>query len=167
MLATTDVKRVKDFTVMNKLTAILVGLLTLFACNDNNTNTTDFFTPVQVYLNINLNLPTYTALTLPQGFVYENAGNKGVIIYHTIFNEYVAFDRTCPHNPTDACSYISMDSTRAFYKCGQYNPTWVSCCGSKFDPATGNVLSSPAKRALKQYYVKQDGNNLIVTNSPF
>jgi hypothetical protein len=60
-----------------------------------------------------------------------------------------------------------MDSTRAFYSCGQYNPTWISCCGSKFDPATGNVLASPAKRALKQYYVKQDGNNLIVTNSPF
>lgn len=166
MQAIMGVKQEKDFIVMNKLIAIFIALLTVVSCKDNTVSGTDFFTPVQVYLNINLSLPAYAALSLPQGYVYETGGNKGIVVYHTIFNDYVAFDRTCPDNPGNACSYVSMDSTNAFYRCGHYAPTWQACCNSKFDPATGNVVGGPAKRALKQYYVKQDGNILIVTNSP-
>lgn len=165
MQATMVAKQEKGFTLMNKLGVLVVAVLLSFSCKDT-VNSTDFFTPVQVYININLDLPTYVALSLPQGYVYEAAGNRGVIVYRTIFNEYVAFDRTCPHNPTDACSYVSMDSTSAYYACGQYNPGWKGCCNSKFDPATGNPLSGPARRALKQYYVKQDGRNLLITNTP-
>lgn len=160
------VKQGKDFTVMNKVIAICIALLTVVSCKDNTVTGSDFFTPVQVYLNINLSLPAYAALSVPQGYVYENGGNKGIIVYRTIFNEYVAFDRTCPDNPGNACSYISMDSSNAYYRCGHYAPNWQACCNSKFDPATGNVLTSPAKRALKQYYVKQDGTTLIVSNTP-
>ncbi len=165
MLATTGAKQGKDFIIMNKLIA-LVALMgfTLSNCKDNTVTSQDFFTPVQVYLNINMSLPSYAPLTIPQGFVYEAGGNKGIIIYRTIYNEYVAFDRTCPNNPTDACSYISMDSTSAFYRCGQYAPSWKACCNSKFDPATATPIEGAAKRPLKQYIVKQDGNTLIVTN---
>lgn len=165
MLATTGAKQGKDFIIMNKLIA-LVALMgfTLSNCKDNTVTSQDFFTPVQVYLNINMSLPSYAPLTIPQGFVYEAGGNKGIIIYRTIYNEYVAFDRTCPNNPTDACSYISMDSTSAFYRCGQYDPSWKACCNSKFDPATATPIEGAAKRPLKQYIVKQDGNTLIVTN---
>ena len=162
----TDVKQVKVFIVMNKiLSVITLVLLTTAGCKDASLNTNqDFFTPVQVYLNINLSLPTYAPLTLPQGFVYEPGGNKGIIIYRTIYNEYIAFDRTCPNNPTDACSFVSMDSTMAFFRCGQYNPNWKACCNSKFDPATGTPIEGAARRPLKQYFVRQDGNVLIVTN---
>ncbi len=160
-----DVKQVKDFIVMNKLTWIILLLLfTNQGCKDNNLNNQDFFTPIQVYLNINLSLPSYAPLTIPQGFVYEPGGNKGIIIYRTIYNEYVAFDRTCPNNPTEACSYISMDSTSSFYRCGQYDPYWKACCNSKFDPATATPIEGAARRALKQYFVRQEGNILFVTN---
>lgn len=160
------VKRVKAFIIMNKiLSVIALVLITTAGCKDAATNTNqDFFTPVQVYLNINLSLPSYAPLTIPQGFVYEPGGNKGIIIYRTIYNEYVAFDRTCPNNPTEVCSYISMDSTSAFFRCGQYDPYWKGCCNSKFDPATGTPIEGAARRPLKQYLVRQDGNILIVTN---
>lgn len=162
-----DEKQEKDFTVMNKLLAICIALLTVVSCKDNTVSGTDFFTPVQVYLNINLSLPAYSALNFPQGYVYETGGNKGIVVYHTIFNDYVAFDRTCPDNPGNACSYVSMEDTTRIFRCGHFvGSTWQACCNSKFDPATGNVVGGPAKRALKQYYVKQDGNILIVTNSP-
>ena len=159
----------KDFILMNKRIAVLLFISSVWLSNckedDVNTNS-DFFTPVQVYLSINLNLPNYTLLSNPQGFVYEAGGNKGIIIYRTVFNEYVAFDRTCPHNPGDSCSIVSVDSSSSFFRCGQYNPNWTPCCNSKFDPATANPLEGPAKRALKQYFVRQDGSNLIVTNTP-
>jgi Rieske Fe-S protein len=162
-------KQGKGFILMNNKfwLLLMVSSLLLSNCKEDNLNTNnDFFTPVQVYLNINLSLPNYTILTNTQGFVYEPGGNKGIIIYHTVFNEFVAFDRTCPHNPGDNCSMVSVDSSSTFFRCGQYSPAWVPCCNSKFDPATGSPLEGPAKRALKQYFVKQDGNNLIVTNTP-
>lgn len=167
MPGTMDVKPAGDFIPMNKFIACVVLSLFTVACNDDNVNNgTDFFTPVQVYLNINLSLPAYAPLTVPQGYVYEQGGNKGIIIYRTVFNEYVAFDRTCPHNPGDACSYVSVDSSSTYYRCGQYKPNWNGCCNSKFDPGNGGPLEGPAKRALKQYFVRQDGNTLIVTNVP-
>lgn len=163
---TMDVKQVKAFIVMNRILSIItLVLLTTLGCKDATTNTNqDFFTPVQVYLNINTQLPSYAPLTIPNGFVYEPGGNKGIIIYRTIYNEYVAFDRTCPNNPTEACSYISMDSSLAYFRCGQYDPYWKGCCNSKFDPATGTPIEGAAKRPLKQYFVRQEGNTLIVTN---
>ncbi len=165
MRATTGAKQGKDFIVMNKLIALVILLsFTLSNCKDNTITNQDFFTPVQVYLNINMDLPLYSPLLIPQGFIYEAGGNKGIIIYHNIYNEYVAFDRTCPNNPSDACSYISMDSSSAFFRCGQYAPNWKPCCNSKFDPPTGTPIEGAAKRPLKQYIVKQDGNILIVTN---
>lgn len=158
----------KDFIPMNKYLTFAFLIIAL-ACNKDNANSgnADFFSPVPVNISINLSLPAYAALAIPQGHVYEPGGNKGVIVYRTIFNEYVAFDRTCPHNPNEACSYISMDSTSTFYKCGQYNPSFTACCPSVFDPATGNKLSGPATRGLHQYYVKNDGNNLLISNTPF
>lgn len=156
-----------DFTTMSKhILTVLICAFTLAGCKDNVNNNDDFFTPVQVYLSINLNLPSAAPLTVPQGFIYENGGNKGVVIYHTIYNEYVAFDRTCPHEPTNECSYITVDSSSTYFGCGQYKPDWTPCCGSKFDPATGAAINGPAKRALRQYFVRQDGNTLIVTNTP-
>ena len=148
MLDITVVKQVKAFTLMNKLTCIILLLLfTNQGCKDNNLNNQDFFTPIQVYLNINLSLPSYAPLTIPQGFVYEPGGNRGIIIYRTIYNEYVAFDRTS-----------------SFYRCGQYDPYWKGCCNSKFDPATGTPIEGAARRALKQYFVRQEGNILFITN---
>ncbi len=159
-------KQGKDFIRMSKWLTLIVCVFTLSTCKENSiNNNNDFFTPVQVYLLINLNLPSYSPLTVPQGFVYETGGNKGIVIYHTIYDEYVAFDRTCPHEPANSCSYISVDSSSTFYRCGQYNPSWIPCCNSKFDPATGNATSGAAKRALRQYNVRRDGDNLIVTNT--
>lgn len=168
MPAITGVNQEEGFINMSKYILVVVACaLTLTGCKEDNiNNNNDFFTPVQVYLSINLSLPNAAPLAVPQGFIYETGGNKGIIIYHTIYNEYVAFDRTCPHNPGDACSYISMDSSSTFYRCGQYNPDWKPCCNSKFDPATGSAVTGPANRALRQYYVRQDGNTLIVTNTP-
>jgi nitrite reductase/ring-hydroxylating ferredoxin subunit len=168
MRVTMAEKQGKDFIVMNRLIGAIAFLLcTSVACKkDTINNNDDFFTPVRVYLSINLNLPLYSPLTVAQGYVYEAGGNKGIIIYRTIFDEYVAYDRTCPHEPTKACSMVSVDSSGTFFRCGQYNPTWEVCCDSKFDPLNGAATSLPAKRSLRQYYVRQTGNTLLVTNTP-
>lgn len=167
MRAITAKKQGKDFIRMNKWLILIACALMLSNCKEDTiNNNNDFFTPVQVYLLVNLNLPSYSPLTVPQGYVYETGGNKGIVIYHTIYDEYVAFDRTCPHNPTDVCSYVSVDSSATFFRCGQYKPNWTPCCNSKFNPVNGDATSGEAKRALRQYVVRQDGNTLVITNNP-
>jgi nitrite reductase/ring-hydroxylating ferredoxin subunit len=160
-------KQVKGFIRMNKFLIVTCLAISLSACKDDSVNPlNDFFPPVQVNLMINLSLPTSAPLIIPQGFIYEQGGNRGIIIYRTIANEYVAYDRTCPYNVNEPCSYISVDSSLTFFRCGQYNPAFNPCCGSKFDPATGTNVSGPATRGLKPYFVRQEGNLLYVTNNP-
>lgn len=168
MPGTTAKKQGADFIPMIKTVATLaVCALFFLSCKDNNeNNNSDFFAPVPVYLSINLNLPNYAPLANVQGYVYEAGGNKGIVIYHNIFNEYVAFDRTCPVNTQNACSYVSVDSSSVYFRCGQYSPNWAPCCNSKFDPSSGNPIEGEAKRALKQYTVKQEGSMLLITNTP-
>lgn len=161
---------------MNKLiiaTCLFVLLSGLSCKKDSSSGTsTDFFPPVAVRIDINLALPQYNVLTLPQGWVYEVGGNRGVVIYHTINDEYVAFDRTCPVDPQKDCAFVSVDSSNTFYRCAQFpnsgkNCTGAGFCNSRFDAAGGFPVSGSAKLALRQYYVKKDGTFLHIQNSPF
>lgn len=136
---------------------------------------TDFFTPVQVDFYVNLDLPLYLDLSFPNGYVYEtNQGYKkrGVIIYNTGFSgpdQYVAFDRSCPVNVDSTCSFVSVDSSAIYYRCGQYTGAggrFVPCCNSKFMASSGSQIQGPATRPLRQYYVYQLGRTLHITNTP-
>jgi hypothetical protein len=161
---------------MNKyiLTACIV-LLSVLSCkkdSNNGSNSTDFFPPVAVRIDINLALPQYNVLTLPQGWVYEAGGNKGVVIYHTINDEYVAFDRTCPVDPQKECAFVSVDSSNSFYRCSQFPNSGKTCtgvgfCSSRFDAANGFPVTGSAQQALRLYFVKKDGTFLHIQNTPF
>lgn len=157
----------------------LVFCLTLIfaGCKKNGTQNqqnTDFFPPINVDFTINLALPSAAELIFPNGYFYENNyGNpgKGVIVYNTGFSgpdQYVAFDRTCPHKPDSSCSKVSMDSTNIYLKCGQYqNGKFVPCCNSKFIAINGGWVDGPAGRSLKQYYVSKFGGNFLhITSIP-
>lgn len=167
---TMEEKQERVFTTMNKLNRffLLLCVLMIAACKDDNeTNNTDFFPEVQVNTNINLRLPQYSNLSLITGHVYLTEGYRGIVVYRTISDEFVAYDRTCPHNTSQACSYVSLDSNNIYLKCGQYNPSWKPCCDSKFDAATGSYNSGPAKRGLKPYFVRRDGDMIYISSIPF
>jgi nitrite reductase/ring-hydroxylating ferredoxin subunit len=175
MQVITDAKQEKDFTHMNRIllfTAIVLLAFGLQQCK-KSTDTSDFFTPVQVKTQLNLNLPQYIALTSPQGFVYLPEGNKGIVVYHLPQGGYIAFDRTCSYKPGDACSYVTVDRNYSGLRCGTYandtTSTFTSCCGSKFDLNSGVALEKPASVPLKQYYTSYDEAQkiLYISNTPF
>ncbi len=161
----------------NKVMALILITIFFSACKkNNNTNNAniDFFSPVPVDFTINLDLPNAADLKFPNGyFIQTNAGYKqrGVMVYNTGFSgteQYVAFDRTCPFKPDSSCSYISLDSSTLFFRCGQYNGMgkFSPCCNSKFTAMNGSQVSGPATRGLRQYYVGNYGSQLRVTNTP-
>lgn len=173
-------KQAKDFTVMNKeknfhLSVLCLLLMTFLQCKKANTvdNTTDFFPPVQFKTQLNLNLPLYIPLTFPQGYVYIPEGNKGTVVIHLAQGGYVAYDRTCSFQPTDACAQVVVDSNYANIKCGSYKantkPSFTPCCGSTFDLNTGIATTKPAQIPLRQYYTSYDDAQKIlwISNAPF
>ena len=85
----------------------------------------------------------------------------------------MAFDRTCPVNPTDTCAYVSMDSSGIYFFCSKTHIIGPVCsgsnagiCKSTFYPDTGFPRSGTAKVPLKQYVVKTDARNIYITNTP-
>ncbi len=170
MRGTMGAKPVKDFILMNKLILFLCLLPAVFisSCKDETGDVnSDFFPDVQVNTNINLLLPQYSALSLVQGYVYLPDGYRGVVVYRTIADEFVAFDRTCPYNTSEACAFVSTDSSGFYFRCGQYAPSFKPCCDSRFDANTGTAVSGPAKRGLKTYFTRRDGNIIYISSIPF
>jgi Rieske Fe-S protein len=154
--------------VIRKYLFISIIIAIIFSINNckDTSNTSYYGIPVTpVSLNINMDLPSYQNLTLVNGYViFANEGYKGIIVYHSISGEYIAYDRACTYKPTDACSLITPDQSGTFLRCGHYEGTnFVACCASQFS-MDGNVLKAPAAYPLKRYTVTQTGNTLTVTN---
>ena len=164
-------KQERVFILMHKIIAISIilfaGICSSSCKKDTVDPTNDFFPPVQVYTSINLLFPAFTDLNNLQGYAYLPEGNRGIVVYHTIDDRYVAYDRTCSFNTKEACAFVSVDSTRVHLKCGQYKPDFKPCCNSSFDPNSGVVVSGDAKVPLKQYFVSHQGNTITISSSPF
>ncbi len=155
-------KQEKDFIFMNKLSLFFSIALSVFlsSCKDNNNDgNTSFFPDVQVQVYVDLNLPPYsTDLALPQSYVYLPEGYRGIVLYRTINDEFVAFDRTCPNNTSNTAAYISVDSSSFYFTCGE--------CSSQFDVNMGAVVKGSAKRGLKQYFIRRSGSVIHISNTP-
>jgi hypothetical protein len=158
------------------LSAFLFLILGLHCKKENKqVSNQDFFIAVPVDFYINLDLPLYADLNFPNGFVYEKYQGykqRGVIVYNTGFtgpDQYVAFDRSCPYKVDSSCSYVSVDSSTLYYRCGQYTGVggkFIPCCNSRFVASNGGQMQGPADRPLRQYYVSILGRQLHVTNYP-
>jgi Rieske Fe-S protein len=128
------------------------GLL-LLACGK------DTPAPVLPYVvvneQINLTNIQYNNLRQDNGFVYLNAGVRGIIVIRRGPNRYVALERTCTYQPGNACAKVEADASGMFL----IDP----CCQSQFD-LSGQVLSPPANYPLRQYATAISGNFLYITN---
>ncbi|RTQ45932.1 hypothetical protein EJV47_23665 [Hymenobacter gummosus] len=104
-----------------------------------------------------INLSTVQAATLrfDNGYIYLNAGVRGVVVIRQNAQQYLAFERNCPYRPYDACAKVSMDRSGFFLA--------DSCCSSRFD-LRGQLTSGPATRPLRQYITSLSGNLLYISN---
>jgi nitrite reductase/ring-hydroxylating ferredoxin subunit len=157
---------------MNRFIGVVIvcaALAVVLQCCKKSTDTSDYFTPVQFKTQLNLNLPQYTNLQLPQGYVYIPEGNKGSVVYHLPQGGYVVYDRTCSNNPGDACAAVTVDSNYAGLRCGHYDKGFKQCCASVFDLNTGTAIQKPASKPLVTYYTSYDEVNkvLYINSTPF
>lgn len=111
-----------------------------------------------VYVNFYINPSSTLYLNLNNigGYVYVTGGVRGIIIYHRSVDEFMAYERDCPYQPSNSCALVEVDNSGII--------TVDSCCGSKFLLTDGSVLNGPATRSLKTYQTSYDGTTLHVFN---
>jgi len=74
-----------------------------------------------------------------------------LIVAQPSAGEFAAYDATCPHQ---ACAVSGSEGAELV----------CPCHGSRFDIATGEVLSGPATRGLTTLGVAVDGDTLTITS---
>jgi nitrite reductase/ring-hydroxylating ferredoxin subunit len=137
---------------MNRIFFRALLVLLFFSCKKNN----DTQVPnVSVDFNVYLNEPSNSALNSVGNWVYiSGQGVKGIIIYHRSIDEFVAYDRACPHDYYSKSASVSVDASNVFAVDSVY-------CGSKFNLLDGSVENGPATRPLKQYATDYDGTSIV------
>ena len=112
-----------------------------------------------VNYTVYLNNPSNDHLRVPGGYlIIPNQGNLGIILYRVNYGsseDFVAFDLTCSHEPTDTCT-VQVDDTEYYLEC--------PCCGSKFSIFDGFPAEGPAKWPLHQYETISNSNTVRIFN---
>ncbi len=107
---------------------------------------------------IDLSLPSNIALASKGGFKEINDGGvRGIIVYCQDIGVYHAYERNCSYTPNQACATVNVDASRLF----MIDP----CCSSMFDFSTGQPISGPAWRPLRQYQAIANGVELVITEN--
>jgi len=142
------------------LASASVALFGLAACGSSAT-TTQTIPSVSFSTQINVTNQQYQALRIINGVVVLPAsgiaggGVKGLFVVRTGPATYQAYDRNCPYQPYDACSLVSLDRSRLYFK--------DTCCNSQFD-FYGQPTGGPASRQLRSYATSLNGSLLTISN---
>ncbi len=138
--------------------SIFLLIVFLVACEK------DAYSPlphVEVNIQIYPNSAQFIDLNSGGGFVYLTANypSRGIIVYRISDTDFVAFERTCPHDPYDCCEgtqcpRLMVDESRLTIS--------DSCCGSIYLILDGSNVSGPSTYRLKQYHTSYDGNVLYI-----
>lgn len=137
---------------MMKLQLILMTLI-LFAssCKKNNGNP---IPNIPFDITIDINLPSYSALTGVGGYAYAIGGSRGIIIYRRSIEEFVAFDRHSPEDPDALCPQPLYPDTSNFLVLVD------SCSQKRFSLYDGSPMSG-SEFGLRQYQTEFNGSNLL------
>jgi nitrite reductase/ring-hydroxylating ferredoxin subunit len=138
--------------------ASLLVLFFLTACQK------EAYTPlphVDVNIQVFPNSTQYLDLNATGGFVYLTANfpSRGIIVYRIAPSDFIAFERTCPHDPNaccegSQCSRLVVEDSRL--------TIMDPCCKSVYLILDGSNISGPSQYPLKQYHTTYDGVTLRI-----
>ncbi|MES2139430.1 MAG: hypothetical protein V4511_06955 [Bacteroidota bacterium] len=134
------------------LTAFVI-VISIAACKKDTNNGVPI-TPVDIYLYTNN--PSFVNLYGVGGWVYITGGVRGILVYRKSPSEFMAYDRNCTYQSSDACATVVVDATNIL--------ATDTCCHSKFSMYDGSVTQGPAGLPLKAYNTTFDGNVLHIYN---
>ncbi|WP_324674687.1 hypothetical protein [Hymenobacter sp. GOD-10R] len=138
---------------------VLTGMLGIIACGGDSASEVQPQIPIIAFTTtISLLDQQNTALRFDNGVQYVDGGvkgTKGLIVVRQKAGSYLAFDRTCPYQPTSSCATVSIDPSRLFFR--------DTCCTSQFS-LQGQIQGGPSRYPLRQYATSLSGNLLTISN---
>lgn len=137
---------------MIRFTCFIALILTLGGCGKATNRVPDV--PVN-YVSILTDPALINLSSSGRAAIINGYGVSGLILYRTISNRYVAYDRCSTVNPENKCA-VTWDQ-------GAFTAT-DPCSGAKFLLEDGSPAKAPATIALKEYSVTISGNMIRVTN---
>jgi nitrite reductase/ring-hydroxylating ferredoxin subunit len=109
-----------------------------------------------VNFTIDPNGTQYINLNVVNGWETVTGGYKGILIFRKSTNEFVAFERACPHDPQVSGAQVRVETSGVTCVCPS--------CASKYILTDGTPFEGPSRYPLKQYTTYYDGVLLHVTN---
>ncbi|MCH1548391.1 MAG: hypothetical protein L7S44_07540 [Flavobacteriaceae bacterium] len=141
---------------MNKLLFFLFMLF--FSCSKKNiSNQCSFLADIDVFYEINLNLPQYNQLNfISNSIIIPNIGNGGIIITNS-GTGFLAWDASDPnHISNPSCSTMSiLGGIESLCNCQDEN---------SYSLITGQSLNIALECSLKPYRVELNGNTLLISS---
>lgn len=121
-------------------------------CLSCNRDSQDNIPLVAVDLTIFLNDPEYINLANVTGWEYITGGSRGIIVYRSAVDQFVALERHSPYEPQNGCS-VDVDPTNFLIN----DP----CSDAVFLLIDGSVVSGSNVQPLKQYQTYYDGVDIL------
>jgi nitrite reductase/ring-hydroxylating ferredoxin subunit len=126
---------------------LLILLPLIFSCSQDAFNNNNPYLPNYGFsTTINMNLPQYSQLLYTANAVYVNnagAGIRGIFVFNTGNENYVAFDAACPNQALSSCSTMTINGIKAL----------CSCDGSQYSFFSGQAEGQ--QYPMKQYRVQR------------
>ena len=132
-------------------------LIVLFCnCSSNiNDSRCNFLLNLDIYYEVNLNLPQYSDLNFISNSVYiPDVGNGGIIIVNS-GTGFLAWDASDPNHEILPCSILNINGLEATSSCAQQNT---------YSLITGQSVATVLNCTLKAYRVEFVGNVLIISS---
>ena len=135
---------------------LLLLIIFIFSCSSNiNDSRCNFLLNLDIYYEVNLNLPQYSDLNFVSNSVYvPDAGNGGIIIVNS-GTGFLAWDASDPNHEILPCSILSINGLEATSSCAQQNT---------YSLITGQSVGTVLNCTLKAYRVESVGNVLIISS---
>ena len=130
-------------------------LLIIGCVKDVNDSRCNFLLNLDIYYEVNLNLPQYNDLNFISNSVYiPNVGNGGLIVVNS-GTGFLAWDAADPNQTNLPCSILSINGLEATSSCAEQNT---------YSLITGQSIGIALTCSLKPYRVEVNGNILIITS---
>jgi nitrite reductase/ring-hydroxylating ferredoxin subunit len=136
-------------------------LLAFFSCDNDRGDRNPYLQEIGFRLDMNLNLPLYSPLTNLGNAVYvDNAGigTRGVFVVKSSFDQYRAFEASCPNHVPNDCSTMALEGQTATCSCENY----------EYSLFTGQLLNRPEDGNryydMLEYSATQSGNVVVISN---
>jgi hypothetical protein len=109
---------------------------------------------VAVNVQINILLPSYSALQSVGGYAYVNGGVKGLIVYRRSISEFAVYDRMSTASGGFDCTPLEVDTDNYLF----LND---ACSNAVYSLIDGSLVSGDAIYGLRSYQSNFDGYSIL------